>query len=371
MIDGPSGILVMCDREGIKHNYVPSQRRIYFPGLGDDFYAITYSADTPDQFKGPEHDCIWMDEQCKWTYPDAYKILLTRARMGNAPRIFSSTTPERSPILDEQIPHMINAQVEGSEVIVHDHRVNEDPSAYIWVSQSKTAENNTLGKLEQSVWAATYGNTRNREWALEGRILLDVPDALWTSKSIDNNRIEVPHHHRTEELINNFDIEKIVVAIDPAVTTGDKSDESGIMVVGMDEHGYGYVLEDASGKLGPVDCCTVATNLYKKWNADYIVYERNQGGDFVKETLRMVDSNLPIKDVWASKGKRTRAEPIVALYEQGKIKHIGHFDKLENQMMAFTSDNRVIKSPDRVDALVWGFTELMLTLSWDGVIEWL
>lgn len=371
MVEGPSGVLQALDSAGIKHRYLPSQRRIYLPDLGENVYMVTYSADSPDQFKGPEHDIIWMDEQCKWSYPEAYEYLLTRARHGEKPILFSSTTPERSLILDKQIPYMINARVEGSEVVVYDCKVNENPEAYIWVSQSKTSDNLALNSREQNVWGAMYGNTRNKEWALEGRILLDVPDALWTSKSIEKNRIDVPKHHRTEELLEELQIERVVVAVDPAVTTGEKSDESGIMVVGLDTSGYGYVLEDASGKLGPVECATCAINLYNKWLADAIIYERNQGGDFVKETFRMVDPKVPIKDVWASKGKRTRAEPIVAIYEQDKIKHVGEFPLLESQMLAFTPDNRVIKSPDRVDALVWGFTELLLQPTFDGEILWI
>ena len=371
MIDSDGGILKACERAGIMAEHIPSKRRIIFPKLGRDVYAITYSADKPDQFKGPEHDAIWMDEQCKWTYPEAYKYLLTRARYGPSPKIFSSTTPERSEILDQQIPFMINAQIEGSEVIVYDHRVNDNPEAFIWVTQSETSDNTKLGKRELSVWNSQWGKSTNAQWALEGRILLDVPDALWTAKVIEDSRMYVPKSESAAHMTHELNLEKVVVAIDPAVTTGDNSDESGIVVCGIDTDGRGYVLEDASGKYSPVDCCRKADNLLKKWQADIVVYERNQGGDFVKETLRMVNPNMPMKDVWASKGKRTRAEPIVALYEQDRVRHVGHFDLLESQMMAFTMDNRVIKSPDRVDALVWGLTELMLGSSFDGEIIWL
>lgn len=370
MLEGPSGLFQALDREGIRYKYIPSTRRIVYKAQGKhEGMAITYSADKPDQFKGPAHDALWLDEQCKWTYPDAYQYLLTRARHGDDPRIFSSTTPERSPILDLQIPNMINARVEGSEVIVYDHPISDNPDAFIWVTQGRTQDNTALNDREKKIWEAQFSGTRMAEWALEGRILLDVPDAIWTPEMIDNNRIEVPKHNTIEELITELEIDRIVVAVDPAVTSGEKSDETGIVIAGISGK-IAYILEDASCKLPPQEWCKKVVQLYHKWNADFVVIEKNNGGDFIRTAIQNIDYSIRVTEVWAKKGKVTRAEPIAALYEKGLVKHVGKFPKLENQMTAFTLDNRVIKSPDRVDALVYAVQKLNPGRGWDGTIVW-
>jgi phage terminase large subunit-like protein len=150
-----------------------------------------------------------------------------------------------------------------------------------------------------------------------------------------------------------------VVAIDPATTALMGSDETGIIVCGKDANGKGYVLEDLSGKYSPTEWATVALQAFKNWNADCVVAEKNQGGDMVENVLRSKNTTARIKLVTATKGKFVRAEPIYSLYEQHKIFHVGSFPLLENQMVTFEPDKG--KSPDRVDAMVWGFTELMLT----------
>jgi predicted phage terminase large subunit-like protein len=155
---------------------------------------------------------------------------------------------------------------------------------------------------------------------------------------------------------------RIVVAIDPAVSTREGSDETGIIVAGKDEGGHGYVLEDLSGHYQPADWARIAVEAYREHSADRIVAEVNNGGDMVGNTLRTIDSNVPFTAVHASRGKFVRAEPVAALYEQNKVHHIGNFPVLEDQMTAFTADlDRVkIGSPDRVDALVWALTDLVV-----------
>jgi phage terminase large subunit-like protein len=146
-------------------------------------------------------------------------------------------------------------------------------------------------------------------------------------------------------------------------TSGEDADETGIVVVGKDFQGHGYVLADASGKHQPVDWAKIAISAYRAHRADRIVAERNNGGAMVEATIRMVDANVPVTTVWASRGKVARAEPVSALYEQGRVHHIGAFPQLEDQMCAFTSDfdrARAGYSPDRLDALVWGLTELLV-----------
>ena len=156
-------------------------------------------------------------------------------------------------------------------------------------------------------------------------------------------------------------LNRIVVAVDPAVSTSEGSDETGIVACGIDEAGRFYVIDDQSGRYAPHEWAQRAINTYHRWNADRIVIEANQGGAMVESTLRHVDPNVPVRTVNASRGKVTRAEPVSALYEQGRVSHVGSFPELEDQMCAFTSDfnrNTAGYSPDRVDALVWALTSL-------------
>jgi phage terminase large subunit-like protein len=176
--------------------------------------------------------------------------------------------------------------------------------------------------------------------------------ALWSHAITDAARVSAaPSLHR------------IVVAIDPAVTSGEDADETGIVVIGKDANGHGYVFEDLSGKYSPTEWARIAVAAYRTHRADRIVAERNNGGDMVRATIRMVDPNVALSTVWASRGKVTRAEPVSALYEQRRMHHIGSFPQLEDQMTNFTSDfdrDAAGYSPDRLDALVWATTELLV-----------
>jgi phage terminase large subunit-like protein len=180
-----------------------------------------------------------------------------------------------------------------------------------------------------------------------GEWLEDAEGMLWNRQIIE--RLRMP---------NTPQLERIVVAVDPAASANLESDETGIIVCAKDALGNGYVLEDLSGKYSPSQWATVAVKAFERWNADCIVAEKNQGGDMVESVLRSQNSTARIKLVTATKGKYVRAEPIYSLYEQNKIYHIGHFPLLEAQMITFDPDKG--KSPDRVDALVWGFTDLLL-----------
>ena len=176
---------------------------------------------------------------------------------------------------------------------------------------------------------------------------IEIPGALWKQSQIDALRLEA-------RLPN---LSRVVVAIDPAVTANANSDNTGIVVAGLGEDGHGYVLQDATLSASPDTWASQAVKCYRDWEADRIVAEVNNGGDLVEHTVRTVDANVPLTQVRASRGKVTRAEPIAALYEQGKVHHAGTFSELESEM-CFTLNG--VKSPDRVDALVWALTELML-----------
>jgi phage terminase large subunit-like protein len=200
-----------------------------------------------------------------------------------------------------------------------------------------------------------YGGTRLGRQELNGEILTDIPGALWNRDVIDAARIrDVPES-----------LERVYVAVDPAVTNTEDSDEHGIVVVGLarDAEGYarGYVLEDGSCRGNPEDWARKAVSLYRSWSADKIIAEKNQGGLMVESTLKAVDRSVPVELVTATRGKVVRAEPISALYEQGRVHHCGRFDILEDQMCLFSIDyvrNASNGSPDRVDALVWGLTKI-------------
>lgn len=190
-------------------------------------------------------------------------------------------------------------------------------------------------------------NLHRYEHLFLGKWLDDAEGLLWSKPLIDKIRV-----------VAKPDLERIVIAIDPAASANLDSDETGIVVLGKDKQGKGYVLEDLSGKYSPNEWAKVASQAFKNWDADCIVAEKNQGGDMVESVLRSQSGNARIKLVTATKGKYVRAEPIYSLYEQNKIYHVGQFPILEKQMVTFDPDKG--KSPDRVDALVWGFTELML-----------
>jgi PBSX family phage terminase large subunit len=207
---------------------------------------------------------------------------------------------------------------------------------------------NLSGSFIQQAERVKTENLHRYEHLFLGKWLDDAEGMLWSRVMIDRCRI-----------VAKPILERVVIAIDPAVTANLESDETGIVVLGRDSEGKGYVLEDLSGKYSPNEWATVASQAFKNWDADCIVAEKNQGGDMVSSVLRSQNATARIKLVTATKGKYIRAEPIYSLYEQSKVFHVGNFPILERQMITFDPDKG--KSPDRVDALVWGFTELILS----------
>jgi phage terminase large subunit-like protein len=233
-------------------------------------------------------------------------------------------------------------------------RLVADPANAITRGSTLDNEDNLARSTVKALYE-TYGNSRLGRQELDGEILGDIPGALWSRENIDLTRVKVAPD----------DLERVFVAVDPATSSNEGSDEHGIVVVGLarDEDGYarGYVLEDASLKGTPEDWAKVAVKMYRKWSADKIIAEKNQGGEMVSSVIKAQDRTVPVKLVHASRGKVVRAEPISTLYEQGRVHHVGRFDKLEDQMCEFSIDNvrnSSTGSPDRVDALVWGMTEL-------------
>ena len=320
MIEGESGILRIFPK-GKRPRYEPSKRRITF---SNGARATTYSADEPDRLRGPNHDLAWCDEIAAWRYPDAWDQLIFGLRIGEDPRLVATTTPRPT--------RLIRTLVERDDV---------------HVTRGSTFENqmNLASTFLEEV-KARYEGTRLGRQELYAEILDDVEGALWNRQMIENARTNT-----VPELI------RIVVGVDPAISNNENSAETGIVAVGVDANGMGYVLDDRSIKGSPVEWANAAIALYHRSSADRIVVEANQGGDMVRHTLQTVESQVPIKMVHATRGKRTRAEPVSALYEQGKVFHVGAFPILEDQMCSWTPES---PSPDRLDALVWGLTELMV-----------
>lgn len=328
MIEGESGILNICppwDRP----IYSPSNRKITW---SNGATAHVYSAETPERLRGPQHSHAWCDELCAWQYQqETWDNLMFGLRLGRKPRTCITTTPKPTKVLMDL--------VESKNVIVIKGTTYDNLS-----NLASTFRDEIISK---------YEGTRLGRQELNAEILQDVLGALWQRDQIEADRVsKIP------------DLIRIVVSIDPPVTSGDNADECGIIVAGIDHDKNGYVLADLSsqGKT-PLEWCRDAIKAYYEWSADRIVAEVNQGGEMIETLLRQVDNKVSYKAVWATRGKVIRAEPIAALYEQHKIKHVGTHPNLEDQMCQFTLDfskKSMGYSPDRVDAVVWAFTELML-----------
>lgn len=328
MVEGDSGILSVSPPDFMPE-YSPANRQITWP---NGSIAFTYNATQPDQLRGPQHHFAWCDEIAKWDkMQDSWDQLQFGLRLGTHPRQVVTTTPRPLPLIRKLI---------------------NDPDTIVTRGRTYDNASNLAGPFLKQV-EERYGGTRLGRQELEGEVLDDVPGALWQRSKIDEFRIR--------EL--NVDLQRVVVAVDPAASSEEGSDETGIVCVGIarDDDGYtrGYVLADRSIRGSPEEWARQAVALYHQFDADRIVAEKNQGGEMVEAVIRAADRNVPITLVHATRGKVLRAEPISALYEQGRVHHVGRFDELEDQMCMFSQDyDRDNGSPDRMDALVWGLTFL-------------
>lgn len=283
-----------------------------------------YSAEEPDRLRGPNHYFAWCDEFAAWRYQQpTWDMLMFTLRKG-ASQVVITTTPR---------PSALAREIQGR------------PSTVVtWGATYDNLSNLSAAYVNNIV--KPYEGTALGRQELEAQDIDDVPGALWTRAQIEAARIADPP-----------DLTRIVIAIDPAVSGGDKGDETGIVAAGVDGQGVGYVLDDKSLRASPATWAREAAALFHKLRADRIIAEANNGGEMVAHTLRTVDPDLPITLVHANRGKRLRAEPIAALYEQGRVRHVGTFPQLEDQMCTWLPG---ASSPDRLDALVWALGELML-----------
>lgn len=330
MVLGDSGILA-CSPPDRRPVWEATRRRLVW---ANGAVAQIYSSHDPEGLRGPQFDAAWVDELAKWKKPEeTWDMLQFALRLGDHPQQVVTTTPRNIGVLKAILKN-------PSSVMTH--AATDANRAYLAES--------FLAEVE-----ARYGGTRLGRQELEGVLLDDVEGALWTTSMIEGLRVDAAP-----------ELDRIVVAVDPAVTSGGGSDECGIVVAGVvladDPRDWrAYVLDDASVKGGPSEWARVALDAMQRYGAERLLAEVNQGGDLVESVIRQIDPLVPFKALRASRGKGLRAEPVAALYEQGRIRHLRGLGTLEDQMCQMTVRGYQGRgSPDRVDALVWALHELMI-----------
>lgn len=356
MVEGESGLRACCwagdktDAGEIlgKPLYEPSKRRLTW---ANGAIATTYSAEEPERLRGPQHDALWCDELAAWKYlQETWDMAMFGLRLGDRPRVAITTTPKPLPLIRQLIKDTRTVITRGS---TFDNAGNL-PASFLEVIKDK------------------YEGTRLGRQELNAELLDDVPGALWTRAMIDSAR--------KDDLGNAWvipEMQRIVVGVDPSGTkgAGDGGDSIGIVVAGKGVDGFAYVMSDRTCKMSPDGWGRRAVEAYKEYSADRILGERNYGGAMVEHVIRTVDPNVSYKEVVASRGKVVRAEPVSALYEQNKVRHVtsgnkeyDNLDLLEDQMCAITGNGYLGDgSPDRVDAMVWALTELMVETTGAGM----
>ena len=330
IVEGPGGLLAVHPSD-FRPKFEQSKRRLTWP---NGAVAILYNATEPDQLRGPQHDAAWCDELAKWRYAqETWDMLQFGLRLGERPRQVITTTPRPIPLIRDFLA------LEGHGVAVtrgrtYDNRANLAASFFKTII--KRYEGTRLGRQE-----------------LNAEILDDIPGALWTRAMLDGTRVAS---------VALPQMQRVVIGVDPAAKAsacGDRTSETGIVVASLGEDGRGYVLDDLSCRLSPAGWARKVAAAFDRYSADAIVVEINQGGAMVETVLRAERPGLPLRQVRASRGKTVRAEPIAALYEQGRVSHAGAFAALEDQMVLFTPFGiEGDGAADRVDALVWALSDL-------------
>lgn len=326
MIDGPSGIRAVS--RDARPRYEPTRRRLLWD---NGAVAQAFSSEDPDSLRGPQFDAAWCDELAKWKNMEAvFDMLQFGLRLGANPRQLFTTTPRPVPLVK---------------------RLAGDPE--IHVTRLRTVDN--AANLAAGFLAAVrsrYGGTRLGRQELDGEIIGDREGALWSRDGIE------------EACARRFGLPvRIVVAVDPPAGSGKGSDACGIVAAGVDADGRATVLADASvARARPHEWAAAAIRLYHALEADCLLAEVNQGGEMVASVIASVDGGVPVKAVRATRGKFSRAEPVSALYQQGRVAHAARFPALEDEMCDFNAAGLSSgRSPDRMDALVWALSELLLS----------
>ena len=346
LVEGESGILGIHSKD-FRPTYLPSKRRLTWP---NGAIATLYNATEPDQLRGPQHDAAWLDELAKWAYArETWDQLQFGLRLGVSPRCIVTTTPRPIPVLKE---------------------ILSDESTFLTKGNTLDNEDNLAKRFIEKIYKR-YAGTRLGRQELNAEVLDDLPGALWLRTYFDPPEGSA---HTGRILAKGLpDLDRIVVAVDPSGTKGkeDNGDEIGIVVAGIDVYDHGYILADRTVKEGPSAWAKAAVSAYHEFKADCIVGEVNYGGAMVEHTIRSADANVPFKMVRATRGKVVRAEPVSALYEQGRVHHVVGADikdkdeiglsGIEDQLCLFSPRGYAGEgSPDRADAAIWALTELML-----------
>ena len=330
MVEGESGILnISPDYD--RPTYEPSKRKLTW---NNGAKAILFSADEPDRLRGPQCYKAWADELAAWRYPEAWDQLNMGLRLGDNPQVIVTTTPRPTKIIKELVKDKTTHLTNGTS---YENKDNLSPQYFHKIIKK-------------------YEGTRIGRQELMAEILEDIEGALWKQELIERYRVDAAP-----------EIKRGIVAIDPAVTSNKDSDETGIIVAGIGYDNHCYIFADKSGRYAPNKWARIALYEYSNRMLDQVVGEANNGGDIIRDLIRSIDPGVNYKSVHASRGKTTRAEPIVGLYEQGKIHHVGVHEQLEEQMTTWNAAEGE-KSPDRVDALVWAVHELMIGNNEFGMI---
>jgi phage terminase large subunit-like protein len=237
----------------------------------------------------------------------------------------------------------------------------KDPNCIVTTGSTMENAKNLAPSFLEAILRKYQGTRLGRQEIL-AEILEDIAGAVFQRAWIDSGRRSASDLGIGKSAVRPEHMERMCVAIDPAMTTGEDSNETGIVVAGRDHNRHGYVFDDASGRMAPSEWVNTAVRLYNLWECDYIVAEVNNGGAMIANAIHQVDGNIRVKEVVATRGKIVRAEPVGMIYEQGRGHHIGSFPEMEDQMCRFTPDfiRKPDDSPDRMDALVWAFTDLIV-----------
>jgi phage terminase large subunit-like protein len=335
MVEGESGLLAIFPPEE-RPRFEPSLHRIRFRSGAQ---AQLFSAAEPESLRGPQHSHAWCDEIGKWPLSHeratrCWDNLLLGLRLGNDPRIIVTTTPRAVPL----VQRLATQHAAGDGVMIS--RGATDANAM------------NLPQQFMNAIASEFGGTQLARQEIGGELLEDIEGALWTRTMLEAAR----------EARSPCEYRRVVVAVDPPASA--HGDECGIIVVALGEDGIGRVLADCSATgAAPAEWAKRVAEAAREWKADRVVAEANQGGAMVESVLRAADQSLPIRLVHASRGKVARAEPVAALYAAGRVRHVGMFARLEDQLCGLLIGGNYAgpgRSPDRADALVWGLTELML-----------
>jgi phage terminase large subunit-like protein len=340
MIDGESGLLSVCYDTDETYDGVPIGKPVWSPTNNTVTWANgakveVFSAEDPERLRGPQFEKAWCDEICAWTRRDeTWDMLQFCMRLGDNPQITVTTTPKP----DKLIRRLTSPEMVDNGKVVITQGTSYDNSDNIDLDALKQYEGTRLGRQE-----------------LYAEILTEAAGALWNKEMLE----KCQRYDIEDPLEFSKTLARIVVSVDPAVSSNKHSDLTGIIVAGRDINGKAFILEDATGQYTPEGWATKAVELYNKYEADCLVAEKNQGGDLIRTTFKTVDETLPITLVHASKGKYARAEPVSALYEQGKVFHVRGLVELEDQMVTW-EPLEAIGSPDRLDAMVWAIYNLLL-----------